>query len=307
MLYSNRSGVFAASASFEFALQDADWAVALDPDWPKGHARRAAALHGLQRFDAALASYDEALRLQPADETLLEARRQVADDQQLAHAIAAEEAMNAEHAAEQAAAAVALAEVPMTTSGAKTGVAAPDISDLSAAELAQPKRNHGALARARAASTRRVSNLPPRPASMSTESAAALAVSAPTAVPAESVATPSESADVPSESTAAAPAKPAVVTVDTSAALNDFAAALMSEPAPVPVPSSQPAATPVDNFAMLNDLAAALSEPAPVPSSAPATVTVDNAAMLNDLAAALSEPAPVPHPPSETSPKPLEL
>ena len=50
ILYSNRSGALAASASFDAALADADRCVSLRPDWAKGHTRRASALHGMRRF-----------------------------------------------------------------------------------------------------------------------------------------------------------------------------------------------------------------------------------------------------------------
>jgi len=42
----------------------------------QGHARRAAALHGLKLFLDAVHAYDQALALDPADEVLVAARRQ---------------------------------------------------------------------------------------------------------------------------------------------------------------------------------------------------------------------------------------
>ena len=58
------------------ALADANRAIELRPDWPKGHARRAAALHGLKKFLEAIRAYDAALALDPSDEVLVSARRQ---------------------------------------------------------------------------------------------------------------------------------------------------------------------------------------------------------------------------------------
>mmetsp|Transcript_35516 Transcript_35516/g.115652 ORF Transcript_35516/g.115652 Transcript_35516/m.115652 type:complete len:154 (-) Transcript_35516:138-599(-) len=76
VLFSNRSGALTALASYDLALADADRCTALRPDWPKGFARRAAALHGLRRFALAVNAYDAALALDPSDGILVTARRQ---------------------------------------------------------------------------------------------------------------------------------------------------------------------------------------------------------------------------------------
>jgi tetratricopeptide (TPR) repeat protein len=76
VLFSNRSGALTALGAYDRALADADRCVNLRPEWPKGHARRAAALHGLKRFLDAVYAYDRALALEPADEVLVAARRQ---------------------------------------------------------------------------------------------------------------------------------------------------------------------------------------------------------------------------------------
>jgi len=76
VLYSNRSGALAASASFEHALADADRCVALRADWAKGHTRRASALHGMRRYLAAVQAYDDALTHEPRSDVLLTGRRQ---------------------------------------------------------------------------------------------------------------------------------------------------------------------------------------------------------------------------------------
>ena len=65
-----------SAGSYEAALTDADRCVSMRPEWAKGHTRRASALHGLRRHMDAIAAYDEALRLEPADEQLLLGRRQ---------------------------------------------------------------------------------------------------------------------------------------------------------------------------------------------------------------------------------------
>ena len=58
------------------ALADAERAVALRPEWAKGHTRQAAAMHGLGRYMAAVLAYDAALAIEPGNEMLLDARRQ---------------------------------------------------------------------------------------------------------------------------------------------------------------------------------------------------------------------------------------
>ena len=76
ILYSNRSGALAASGSYEAALADAERCVALQPEWAKGHTRKASSLHGLKRYMQAIQSYEEALKQTPEDEALLVGRRQ---------------------------------------------------------------------------------------------------------------------------------------------------------------------------------------------------------------------------------------
>ena len=75
-LYSNRSGAFSAAGEYARALADAERAVALRPEWAKGHTRQAAAMHGLGRYMAAVLAYDAALGDRGGNEMLLDARRQ---------------------------------------------------------------------------------------------------------------------------------------------------------------------------------------------------------------------------------------
>ncbi len=80
VLFSNRSGALAALGVYEQALADADRCVSLRPDWAKGHTRKAAALHGLKRYMAAIEAYEAALVHEPDDssarEALIAGRRQ---------------------------------------------------------------------------------------------------------------------------------------------------------------------------------------------------------------------------------------
>lgn len=47
ILYSNRSAVYAAQSEYQKALDDANKATEIKPDWAKGWARKGAALRGL--------------------------------------------------------------------------------------------------------------------------------------------------------------------------------------------------------------------------------------------------------------------
>ena len=76
VLRSNRSASHARLGQYSAALADADAAAALRPEWPKGHGRRGAALHGLGDLGAAEAAYTEGLRLDPESVAL----RQGLDD-----------------------------------------------------------------------------------------------------------------------------------------------------------------------------------------------------------------------------------
>ena len=61
MLRSNRSAAHAKLMQFHAALADADVAVALRPDWGKGHGRRGAALLGLRDWARAQTAFRNGL------------------------------------------------------------------------------------------------------------------------------------------------------------------------------------------------------------------------------------------------------
>lgn len=46
LLYSNRSAVYSAQGDYQKALDDANKATEIKPDWSKGHLRKGAALRG---------------------------------------------------------------------------------------------------------------------------------------------------------------------------------------------------------------------------------------------------------------------
>jgi len=77
VLCSNRSAAHAKLLHFSAALGDAEAACELRPRWARAHGRRAAALHGLGRYEEAAAGYVGALELEPASKPLEEGLRLV--------------------------------------------------------------------------------------------------------------------------------------------------------------------------------------------------------------------------------------
>ncbi|KAL7692885.1 putative DnaJ domain, tetratricopeptide-like helical domain superfamily [Plasmopara halstedii] len=76
--YSNRSAAYLAMGDARGkALKDAERCIDLKPDWWKGYSRKGAAEHALQRFDAARATYYAGLKLEPENESLLQAAEEV--------------------------------------------------------------------------------------------------------------------------------------------------------------------------------------------------------------------------------------
>jgi len=67
-LFSNRSAALCGKERYTDALNDADWAVRQQPQWAKGHSRRANALHALRRLDDARGAYEKALELDPTNQ-----------------------------------------------------------------------------------------------------------------------------------------------------------------------------------------------------------------------------------------------
>ena len=63
-LHSNRAAAYSGLGNFQEALEDAERAIAIDPSWPKGWYRKAAALEALNRPMAAHRAYTEALGIE---------------------------------------------------------------------------------------------------------------------------------------------------------------------------------------------------------------------------------------------------
>lgn len=64
-LYSNRSAAFLNLVKLTKALADAEMTIKLKPDWEKGFFRKGCALEAMERYDEALATYQEALAQNP--------------------------------------------------------------------------------------------------------------------------------------------------------------------------------------------------------------------------------------------------
>ena len=73
ILFSNRSAAYAKTGKFVESLEDAEKTVTLKSDWPKGYSRKGAALELLERYDEAVRTYEEGLKLDPTNEQLKEA------------------------------------------------------------------------------------------------------------------------------------------------------------------------------------------------------------------------------------------
>ncbi|KAL9248650.1 Stress-induced-phosphoprotein 1-like protein [Drosera capensis] len=61
-LYSNRAAAFLHLVKLNKALADADMTISLSPQWEKGYFRKGCILEALQRYEEALAAFQEALK-----------------------------------------------------------------------------------------------------------------------------------------------------------------------------------------------------------------------------------------------------
>ncbi len=78
-LYSNRSLAFLGSNQLWYALRDADRAIALYPQWPKGYYRRGEVEFAAGHFAKAMLSFQLAFLLQPGDGSVLVALNKTRD------------------------------------------------------------------------------------------------------------------------------------------------------------------------------------------------------------------------------------
>lgn len=70
VLYSNRSASYAGLKNYDKALEDANTTINKNSQWPKGYARKGAALHGLHQYMDSVEAYEQGLKITPTDSGL---------------------------------------------------------------------------------------------------------------------------------------------------------------------------------------------------------------------------------------------
>lgn len=73
ILYSNRSAAYAKTCDFDKSLKDAEQTIILKKDWPKGYSRKGAALELMEKYDEAVVTYQEGLKIDPSNAQLTDA------------------------------------------------------------------------------------------------------------------------------------------------------------------------------------------------------------------------------------------
>ncbi|TYZ63942.1 hypothetical protein PybrP1_002909 [[Pythium] brassicae (nom. inval.)] len=133
--FSNRSAAYLAMGDARGkALRDAERCIELRPEWWKGYSRKGAAEHALLRFDAARATYNRGLALDPDNASLLQAAEDAyaagqAHSQRLREQAREAEKLKAEQAATAELAAAALKQQEADAQRQQATTAAPDDTD----------------------------------------------------------------------------------------------------------------------------------------------------------------------------------
>ncbi|XP_017775399.1 PREDICTED: stress-induced-phosphoprotein 1 [Nicrophorus vespilloides] len=70
VLYSNRSAAYAKLQNYNLALADGEKTIEIKPDWPKGYSRKGLAQVYLEKYDDAIKTYQDGLRVDPDNVTL---------------------------------------------------------------------------------------------------------------------------------------------------------------------------------------------------------------------------------------------
>eukprot|EP00606_Chrysophyceae_sp_TOSAG23-5_P000930 GSChrysophyteH2.ASY1.ANO1.1287.1 assembled CDS len=95
VLHSNRSAAHMKASNISKALKDAERCIELQPSWAKGYSRLGAAQQGLKRFEKAIETYKNGLKLEPENSSLKDALHNCLEaqevDKQNRHKKAAEE------------------------------------------------------------------------------------------------------------------------------------------------------------------------------------------------------------------------
>ena len=66
-IYGNRSAAYTNLKQYQQALDDGNKAIELKADWGKGYQRKGNALHGLGKLEDAIQTYEEGLKIEPAN------------------------------------------------------------------------------------------------------------------------------------------------------------------------------------------------------------------------------------------------
>ena len=85
ILYSNRSAAYLSSGNGTKAFEDADKCVKLEPTWAKGYGRRGAALHMLKKYEEAINSFEEGLKLESDNSYLKSGLELVKNEKEMAN------------------------------------------------------------------------------------------------------------------------------------------------------------------------------------------------------------------------------
>merc|ERR1711871_950345 len=75
--YSNRSAAYLSKGDAQNALYDVIKCIDVKSDWPKGYARKGAALHSLKQYQEAKEAYEEGLKVDPKDAGCLNGVKEV--------------------------------------------------------------------------------------------------------------------------------------------------------------------------------------------------------------------------------------
>jgi len=78
--WTNRSMCYAQMKRWEKSLKDAEKAIALKPDWEKGHYRRGVALSNMNQFKEAFEAFSSCLNIQPSNDDFKKAAEQAKRD-----------------------------------------------------------------------------------------------------------------------------------------------------------------------------------------------------------------------------------
>jgi stress-induced-phosphoprotein 1 len=101
VFYSNRSAAYSAKGDFQHAVNDGNLCIQLKPDWVKGYNRKGCALYAMKKYDEAIATFKDGLKVDRTSPLLTGPIKAAETAKQNAEKRAAEQA--AKQAAEQAA------------------------------------------------------------------------------------------------------------------------------------------------------------------------------------------------------------